>query len=32
MFTIWVDWKGGGLPESSPVQPSRIIRSVADLR
>ncbi len=32
MFTIWVDWRGGGLPESSPIHPDRIVRSVADLR
>ena len=32
LITIWVDWRGGGLPESSPVQPDRIIRSITDLR
>jgi putative hydrolase of the HAD superfamily len=32
LFTIWVDWRGGGLPESSPVQPDRIIGSITELR
>lgn len=32
LFTIWVDWRGGGLPESSPVQPDRIIRSITELK
>ncbi len=32
LFTIWVDWRGGGLPESSPVRPDRIIRSITELR
>lgn len=32
MVTIWVDWRGGGLPESSPVQPDRVVRSVTELR
>ena len=32
LFTIWVDWRGNGLAESSPVRPDRIIRSIAELR
>lgn len=32
LYTIWVDWRGDGLPESSPIQPDRIIRSIAELR
>jgi putative hydrolase of the HAD superfamily len=32
MFTIWVDWRGGGLPASSPIVPDRIVRSIAELR
>jgi len=32
MFTIWVDWRGNGLPESGPVRPDRIIRSITELR
>jgi putative hydrolase of the HAD superfamily len=32
LFTIWVDWRGNGLPELSRVMPDRIIRSIAELR
>jgi len=32
LFTIWVDWRGDGLPESSPVLPDHIIRSITELR
>jgi putative hydrolase of the HAD superfamily len=32
LFTIWVDWRGNGLPESSPIKPDRIIRSINELR
>jgi putative hydrolase of the HAD superfamily len=28
---IWVDWQNKGLPESSIVQPDRIIRSISEL-
>ena len=31
IFSIWVDWRGMGLPESTPVQPDRIIRTVSEL-
>lgn len=31
LFTIWVDWRSAGLPESSPVRPDRIIRSINEL-
>jgi putative hydrolase of the HAD superfamily len=31
MLTIWVDWRGNGLPQSSLVIPDRIIRSIAEL-
>jgi putative hydrolase of the HAD superfamily len=30
IYAIWVDWRGEGLPESSPVQPDRIIRSITE--
>jgi putative hydrolase of the HAD superfamily len=32
LFTTWVDWRGDGLSESSPVIPDRIVRSIAELR
>jgi putative hydrolase of the HAD superfamily len=32
LFTIWVNWRGGGLPDSSPIKPDRIVRSIAELR
>ena len=32
LFTVWVDWRGSGLSESSPVRPDRIIRSISELR
>jgi len=32
MFTVWVDWRGGGLPDSSTVQPDRIINHLSELR
>jgi len=32
LFAIWVDWRGHGLPEDSPVRPDRTIRSVSELR
>ena len=28
---IWVDWRGGGLPNPPPVKPDRIIRKIAEL-
>ena len=31
MHAIWNDWRGKGLPENSPVQPDRIVRSIAEL-
>ena len=31
LLAIWVDWQGGGLPESSPVVPDRIIRTLSEL-
>ena len=31
IFTIWVDWEGKGLPSSTPAQPDRIIRTIAEL-
>ena len=31
IYTVWVDWKGGGLPESSPTTPDSTVRSVAEL-
>jgi putative hydrolase of the HAD superfamily len=32
LFSIWVDWRGDGLPESSPIKPDRIVRSIVELR
>lgn len=31
IYAIWVDWRGEGLPESSTVQPDRIIRKLVEL-
>jgi len=31
IYAIWVDWRGEGLPESSTVQPDRIIRKLSEL-
>lgn len=31
IYAIWVDWRGGGLPKSSDVQPDRIIRTLLEL-
>ena len=31
IYGVWVDWRGGGLPESSVVKPDRIINSIAEL-
>jgi putative hydrolase of the HAD superfamily len=31
IFTVWCDYLGAGLPESSPVRPNRIIRTLAEL-
>ncbi len=31
IYAIWVDWRGDGLPESSAIQPDRIIRRLSDL-
>jgi putative hydrolase of the HAD superfamily len=31
IHSIWVDWQGKGLPASAPVQPDRIISSIAEL-
>ena len=28
---VWVDWRGDGLPENSPVTPDRTIRSIVEL-
>lgn len=32
VFGIWIDRRGTGLPDASPVQPNRIVRHLADLR
>ena len=32
LYSIWVDWRGDGLPESSPVHPDRIISTLSELR
>jgi len=31
IYAIWVDWRGEGLPESSTVQPDRIIQKLSEL-
>lgn len=31
IYGVWVDWRGGGLPESSVVKPDRIVNSIAEL-
>lgn len=31
IFSIWLDFRGRGVPETSSVQPDRIIQSLADL-
>lgn len=31
IYAIWVDWRGEGLPESTTVQPDRIIRRLSEL-
>ncbi len=31
IFGIWVDWRGAGLLESSPVKPDRVIRAISEL-
>ena len=31
VFSIWVDWRGGGLPGASFIKPDRIIKSVSEL-
>jgi putative hydrolase of the HAD superfamily len=31
IFSIWVDWKGTGLPPSHKVEPDKIIRNVGEL-
>lgn len=32
LYTIWVDWRGGGLPESSPARPDLIVRNPSELK
>lgn len=29
--TVWVDWKGAGLPETSPVTPDNTVRAISEL-
>ena len=31
MRSIWVDWRGNGLPESTSVRPDRIIQAISEL-
>ena len=31
IYGIWVDWRGGGLPENTPAVPDRTIRSIVEL-
>lgn len=28
---VWVDWKGGGLPEDSPATPDAVVQSITEL-
>ena len=28
---VWVDFRGKGLPQDSPIQPDRIVRSIVEL-
>lgn len=32
IYSVWVDWKGTGLPESSPIIPSHIVKSITEIR
>lgn len=32
IYGIWVDWRSEGLPESTTVQPDRIVRTLSELR
>jgi putative hydrolase of the HAD superfamily len=31
IYSIWVDWRGSGLPQSSVVQPDHIVRNITHL-
>jgi putative hydrolase of the HAD superfamily len=31
IFSIWLDWRGSGLPESTRIKPDRIIRQISEL-
>ena len=31
IYSVWVDWKAEGLPESTSVQPDRIIKTLSEL-
>lgn len=31
IFSIWVDWRGTGLPEPTSIRPDRIIRALSEL-
>jgi putative hydrolase of the HAD superfamily len=31
IFSIWVDWKGTGLPSSVKVEPDKIVRNIGEL-
>jgi putative hydrolase of the HAD superfamily len=31
IYSIWVDWADTGLPESSPIIPNRIVKSIAEI-
>jgi putative hydrolase of the HAD superfamily len=31
IYTVWVDWKGVGLPEGSPVTPDSTVRAISEL-
>ena len=31
IYAVWVDWKGGGLPENSPITPDGAVRTISEL-
>ncbi len=31
IYAVWVDWKGGGLPENSPTTPDSTVRAILEL-
>lgn len=31
IYTVWVDWRDGGLPEDADIQPDRIVSKISEL-